>query len=251
MMKSKSLSLLLIILCSCGNSYAEWGKLLEGVNEIATSTAGSELAGSALSNTEVVDGLKQALANGVETAINTLGQSGGFLGNKAVEIAAPESLSTLFATARTLGQGHYVDELKTTMNRAAEQAVPEAATILSDSIREMSVTDAMKILNGSDQAATEYFRSVSEARLVEKFKPIISQATAQTGVTSTYKNLTGLTSTPLIGDVLGTNNALDIDQYVTTKALDGLFKYIGMQEQSIRSNPAARTTDLLQKVFAQ
>ncbi len=245
------ISIITVLFLSTQSVYAEWGKLLNDVNELATSTTGSGLAGSALSNSEVVSGLKEALANGVETAVTTLGQSGGFLGNKAVEIAAPESLNTVLATARTLGQGHYIDELTTTMNRAAEQAVPEAAGILSDSIRDMSVDDAMKILNGSDQAATEYFRSASEAKLTEKFKPIISQATAQTGVTSVYKNLTDLSATPLLGDVLGTSNALDIDQYVTTKTLDGLFKYIGQQEQAIRSNPAARTTDLLQKVFTK
>lgn len=247
-MKLKSL-LLAVFFVFTQNVNAEWGKLLEGVNDIATSATGSELAGSALSNTEVVAGLKEALANGVESAITTLGQSGGFLGNKAVEIAAPESLNTVLAPARTLGQGQYIDELTTTMNRAAEKAVPEAAGILSDSIRDMSVDDAMSILKGSNHAATNYFRSVSETKLIEKFKPIISQATAQTGVTSAYKNLTDLSATPLLGDVLGTSNALDIDQYVTTKALDGLFKYIGIQEQAIRSNPAARTTDLLQKVF--
>jgi hypothetical protein len=229
---------------------AEWGDLLKGAADLATQSVGSELAASTLSNSDAVSGLKEVLANGVESAVTTLGQSGGFLGNQLVEIAAPDSLKTIVATARTLGQGQYIDSFTTSMNQAAEQAVPGAASILGDAIRDMSVADAMNILNGSDDAATQYFRKVSEARLVEKFKPIINQATAQTGVTAAYKNLTGLGSTPLLGGLLGDSSSFDLDQYVTDKSLDGLFTYIAMEEKNIRNNPAARTSDLLKKVFA-
>ena len=189
------------------------------------------------------------MANGVELAINTLGQSGGFLGNNLVEIGMPDSLNVIASTARTLGQGQYVDSFKTTMNQAAEKAVPEAAEILGDAIRQMSVDDAMKILNGPDDAATQYFRKVSETSLSERFKPIVKQATEQVGVTAAYKNLTGQSS-PLLGGVMD-GSSLDLDQYVTNKSLDGLFKYIAMEEKNIRSNPAARTTDLLNKVFGK
>ncbi len=242
-------SLILLISFTHTNLQAEWGGLLKGAADMATQAAGSSITTSALSNSEAVSGLKEVLANGVESAVTTLGQSGGFLGNKAVEIAAPDSLKTIVATARTLGQGEYIDSFTTSMNQAAEKAVPEAATILADAIRNMSVDDAMTIINGSDDAATQYFRKVSEAKLVDKFMPIVNQATTQTGVTAAYKNLTDLSTSPLLGNVLGGNNALDLDQYVTDKSLDGLFKYIAIEEKNIRSNPAARTTGLLKKVF--
>ena len=229
------------------NTQAGWSDLLSDVVNGATSNGGSELAKSALSNSEVVSGLKEALANGVESSINTLGKPGGFLGNKAVEIALPDSLKAITSTARTLGQGHYVDSLETTMNQAAEKAVPEAATILADAIRDMGVDDAMSILSGPDDAATQYFRKTSETALLAKFKPIVSEATDQTGVTAAYKNLTSQ-ATPLLDGLLG-ESSLNLDQYVANKSLDGLFKYIAIQEKSIRNNPAARTTDLLKKVF--
>lgn len=245
---------LAIVVVACSINYqvhAEWDTMIKGVTEFATTNGGAELATSALSNSDAVSGLKEVLANGVESAVTTLGQSGGFLGNKAVEIVAPDSLKTIVATARTLGQGQYIDSFETTMNQAAEKAVPEAATILADAIREMSVDDAMNILNGSGDAATQYFRKVSEARLVEKFKPIVNQATAQTGVTAAYKNLVDLSSTPILGGILGANNTLDLDQYVTDRSLDGLFKYIAIEEKNIRSNPMARTSDLLKRVFGE
>ncbi len=228
---------------------AGWQDLLESAVNESSKIGGTEIAQSALSNSEVGLGLKEALASGVESAISTLGQSGGFLGNNLVEIGVPDSLKVIESTARTLGQGQYVDSFKTTMNQAAEKAVPEAAEILGDAIRQMSVDDAMKILNGPDDAATQYFRKVSEKSLVERFKPIVKQATEQAGVTAAYKDLTGQSSS-LLGGVMD-GSSLDLDQYVTNKSLDGLFKYIALEEKNIRANPAARTTDLLSKVFGK
>ncbi len=226
---------------------ADWTDALSDTVDAVSNTAGQDMAKTVLSESEVGSGLKEALATGVESAINLLGKPGGFLGNKAVEIAAPESLSTIVSTARTLGQGQYVDSFKTTMNQAAEQAVPEAAEILADAIRQMSIDDAMNILNGPDDAATQYFRKVSGTALAERFKPIVTEATDQAGTTAAYKKLTGQAG-PLVSG-LTEGSALDLDQYVTDKSLDGLFKYIAIEEKSIRDNPAARGTDLLKKVF--
>ncbi len=224
--------------------------LLDSFNEAVdkvSKNGGSDIAKSTLSNSEVVTGLKEALAKGVESAINSLGQSGGFQGNQLVEISVPDSVKTIASTARTLGQGEYVDTFEMTMNQAAEKAVPESAAILSDAIRQMSVDDAMNILNGPEDAATQYFRKVSQASLEEKFKPIVKESTEQAGVTAAYKNLTSQ-ATPLLGDMME-GSALDLDQYVTDKSLDGLFTYIAIEEKSIRDNPAARTTDVLKQVF--
>lgn len=203
----------------------------------------------ALSNSEVISGLKEAIENGIKSAIITLGQPGGFWGNKLVEIVAPDSLKTITTTARTLGLGEYVDSFESTMNQAAEKAVPEAAEILADAICQMSIDDAINILNGPDDSATQYFRKVSGAALAERFKPIVSQATGHTGLTAAYKKLMGHAA-PLLESIIE-DNALDLDQYVTDKSLEGLFKYIAMEEKRIRSNPAARTTDILKKVFGK
>ena len=203
---------------------------------------------SALSNSEIVSGLKEALAVGVEKSITTLGRTDGFLSDKLVRIAMPDTLKTVANLARQAGQGQYVDEFDTTLNRAAEKAVPEAASILGDAIRTMTVEDATAILNGPSDAATQYFRRVSEKQLTEKFLPHVAQATDEVGVTSAYKRLMKQGG-GMLGGFLGADS-LDLDKYVTNKAMDGLFTYIALEEKQIRENPTARTTELLKKVFS-
>jgi len=236
-----------------GSANAGWQDLLnETATELLNNKTVVQTSGTLLNNNEVANGLKEALATGVESAIKSLGKEGGFMGNNLVEIPLPDSLKMIEETTRQLGQGQYADQFINTMNHAAESAVPEAAELLAMAIRQMSVEDAASILNGPNDAATQYFRKVSGAQLAEKFKPIIQQATNEFGVTLAYKQLVSqatpmLNSSPLASFV--TNDALDIDQYVTNKTLDGLFKYIALEENNIRENPAARTTDLLKKVF--
>ncbi len=240
----------LLILPASTVCQADWMDFLQKTLGESAGDSGTTLAKSALSNSEVVTGLKETLATGVESAINTLGKPGGFTENPLVKIAVPDSLKTVASAARTIGQGQYVDEIETTMNKAAEQAVPEAAGILADAIRKMSIDDAMKILNGPDDAATQYFRKVAGKDLAERFKPIVSQATDATGATASYKQLMG-SANSVLGGFLQNNNSLDLDQYVTNKALDGLFQYIAKEEQAIRNNPAARGSDILRKIFAR
>ncbi len=246
---SKKFILLLFLLTSpvC---QADWMDFLQKTLGESATDSGAALAKSALSNSDVVAGLKETLATGVQTAVNSLGKPGGFGSNPLVKIAVPDSLKTVASAARTLGQGQYVDDIETTMNKAAEQAVPEAAEILADAIRKMSIDDAMKILNGPDDAATQYFRKVAGKSLAERFKPIVSQATDSTGATASYKQLMGSANSAL-GGFLQNNNSLDLDQYVTNKTLDGLFQYIAREEQAIRNDPTARTSDILRKVFSR
>lgn len=236
------------------NSQAGWQDLVSGAaDKLLKNGEATQAATSLLSNSEVTNGLKEALANGVESAIKTLGRKDGFMGDSLVKIPLPDSLTLVEKTARNLGQGQYADQFIGTMNHAAEQAVPEAAELLGEAIRQMSVEDATKILNGSDDAATQYFRKTSGTQLAEKFRPIIEKATNQFGVTSAYKALVSQATPMLDNSLLGNivpDDALDVDQYVTNKTLDGLFKYIAMEEKSIRENPTARTTDLLKKVFS-
>ena len=217
-----------------------------------TSAAPASLPG--LSQDQMVGGLKEALGKGVEQAVASLGKTDGFLKDANVKIPMPESLQKVEETLRTLRQDKYADEFVTTMNRAAEQAVPEAATVLGDSVKQMSIADAKSILTGTNNAATQYFRRTSETNLYARFLPIVKTATEKTGVTSTYKRMTDKASGGfgglggLGGSLLG-QQAPDLDDYVTRKTLDGLFVKIADQEKLIRENPVARTTDLLQKVF--
>jgi len=223
-----------------------------GLGRTSTNVAPALPAG--LSQEDITGGLKEALSKGVERAVSTLGREDGFLKDAGVKIPMPESLQRVERTLRTLGQDKLADDFVTTMNRAAEQAVPEAAAVLGDSVKQMSIADAKSILTGTNNAATQYFRRTSETNLYERFLPIVRKATEQTGVTSAYKTMSAKAGSALggfggFGSSLLGGEAPDLDSYVTHKALDGLFLKIAEQEKQIRENPIARTTDLLQKVF--
>jgi len=227
-----------------------------GLGSKGKDTASMPAAVSALSQEQVVDALKEALSKGVQQAVSRLGHDGGFLTNLNVKIPMPEKMRTVEKTLRAVHQDKLADEFVATMNHAAEQAVPEAAGVFGEAIKNMSVADAKAILTGTNNAATQYFRTATETNLFEKFLPIVKKATDQTGVTSAYKRVMekveggnslggfGSLSRSLLG-----SDAVDVDGYVTNKALDGLFKMVAVEEQRIRENPVARTSDLLQKVF--
>ena len=234
----------LIIVFGMSNVYAGWGDLLDYFSNDSEIIQGASLA---LTNTEIVEGLKEALSKGTTSAIASLGKKDGFFANRKVKITMPESLETIEEGLRKIGQDRYAEEFVLTMNRAAEQAVPEAAEIFGNAIRSMSIQDAKGILNGPEDAATKYFRRTSGEKLVNRFLPIVSKATDRAGVTSNYKEMV---------DKLGflsrfvDTESLDVDRYVTSKAIDGLFLMLAQEEKLIRENPAARTTDLLKKVFS-
>jgi hypothetical protein len=191
-------------------------------------------------------GLRQALSKGVEHAVSLLGATNGYLKDLTVKIPVPAELQRVEKGLREIGQDQLADDFIAAMNRAAEQAAPQAAGVLGDSIKQMTLADAESILKGPKDAATAYFRRTSETNLYTRFFPIVQQATAKVGVTAAYKNMLGKAS--FLTAFLGDNN-LDLDGYVTHKALDGLFVKIADEEKRIRENPVARTTDLLQKVF--
>jgi hypothetical protein len=159
----------------------------------------------------------------------------------------PESLQNVEKMLRKFRQDKLADEFVTTMNRAAEKAVPEAAGVLGQSLQQMTVADAKAILVGTNNAATDYFRRTSETNLFTRFYPIVQKATDEVGLTSSYKRLLDKAS---FASSFLSQDATDIDRYVTQKSLDGLFIKIQEEEKRIRENPAARTTELLQKVFS-
>jgi len=217
----------------------------------AGETAASPTSLSGLSQDQMVGGLKEALGKGAQQAVATLGKPDGFLKEVNVKIPVPESLQKVEKTLRALRQDKLADEFVTTRNRAAEQAVPEAAAVLGDSVKQMSIADAKSILTGTNNAATQYFRRTSETNLHTRFLPMVKAATEKAGVTGAYKRMTGKAGGGFVGlggSMLG-KEAPNLDDYVTRKALDGLFLKIAEQEKQIRENPVARTTDLLQKVF--
>jgi hypothetical protein len=208
---------------------------------------------SSLSQEQVVQALKEALGKGVQQAVTSLGHENGFLTNLNVKIPMPEKLSAVERTLRALKQEKLADDFVVTMNHAAEQAVPEAAGVFADAVKGMSIEDAKAILTGTNNAATQYFRRTTETNLFEKFLPIVKKATDQTGVTSTYKQLMDkaqpLNSFGSFGRSFLGAESVDLDAYVTEKALDGLFKMVAEEETRIRENPVARTSALLQEVF--
>jgi hypothetical protein len=207
---------------------------------------------SALSQDQVTDGLKQALGKGVQTAITNLAKPGGFLSNAQVRIPMPEKLQSVEKALRSMKQDKYADEFVATMNHAAEQAVPQALPIFTEALKSMNVEDAKKLLSGGNDSATQFFKGKGEKQIQEKMLPVIKEATAKTGVTSSYKKLLDQASggaNSFLGKLNINTASLDVDSYVTQKASDGLFKMIAEEEKRIRENPQARTTELLRKVF--
>jgi len=206
------------------------------------------VTGTAQDSGTVASGLKEALSVGTKNAVGLLSKKDGYFANEAVKILLPENVRRVGDALRMAGYQKEVDAFVLSMNRAAEKAAPKAADIFAGAIREMSIGDAQKILGGGNTAATEYFRSKTSAQLFEAFKPDISQSMNEVGVTKAYKAMTDRYTSIV---PFAKTDALDLDKYVTDKALDGLFYMVGQEETKIRTNPAARTTELLRKVFAK
>lgn len=191
-------------------------------------------------------GLKQALEQGAERAVATLGREDGFYRHPELKIPMPEKLRKLESGLRRLGQDRHADEFVLSLNRAAESALPHAREVLLDAIRAMSIEDAVGIVKGPPDAATRYFRARSEGALTQRFTPIVVAATDRVGVTRRYKKL--VSDSGMLARLVDTRE-LDIDAYITRQALDGLFHLIGDEEKRIREQPVARTTELLRQVF--
>jgi len=210
-----------------------------------------------LSQDQMVQGLQDALAKGLQQAIARLGHDGGFLTNLSVKIPMPEKLQKVETALRAMKQDKLADDFVTTMNHAAEQAVPEAGTVFAGALKQLTIEDAKSILSGPNDAATQYFQKTTQTNLYARFYPIVQKATEKTGVTASYKSLMEKANVgqalgsfgSLLGGSLLDKDSLDIDAYVTGKAMDGLFKMVAEEEQRIRQNPLARTTGMLQKVF--
>lgn len=198
-----------------------------------------------LSNAEASGGLKEALIQGAGKAVSKLGATDGFLGNSEVKIPLPSSMKKAEKAMRMFGMGKQADELVLKMNRAAEAAVPEAKTLLVDSVKKMSVTDAKDILTGGNDAATQYFKKTTSAAMGEKFLPIVKKATENVQLAQQYNKFAEM------GSKYGLVNKdqANLEQYVTQKALDGVYLMMAKEEAAIRQDPVGQASSLLKKVF--
>jgi len=198
-----------------------------------------------LSDAKIGSGLKEALKIGTENAVNLTGKTDGYFLNQAIKILMPEKLRMLEKGLKAVGYGPQIDEFVLSMNRSAEQAAPAAKQIFWDALEQMTFEDARKILSGNETAATEYFKGKTTDKLTAAFRPVVDKSMNEVGVTRQYKELVGkYESIPFVK-----KETFDVDSYVVTKALDGLFHVLGDEEKKIRTNPQARVTDLLKEVF--
>lgn len=234
-------SFLCLAMLTPTSGFGQFDKLRERLTKVpgATGTAGS--------NDRIVAGLKEALQVGAGNAISLTGRPDGFFRNQAIRILLPEKARTIEKGLRAAGLGQKVDDFELSMNRAAEKAAPEAKAIFVGAIKQMTLDDGRKILTGGNTAGTEYFKAKTSDTLKSAFRPIVANAMAQTDVTAKYKQMMGgLPSLPFLK-----KDAVDIDEYVVSKSLDGLFYMLGEEERKIRTDPAARVTALLKEVFGK
>jgi hypothetical protein len=236
-------------LWAAGAAWAQMPKLddlMKEAQKVAKPAPSGAVAGAGDDKTNAA-GIKEALAVGTERAVASLSRENGYFGNAAVKILMPPSIQKVADVARQVGYQKQVDEFILSMNRAAEAAAPLASRYFGDAIREMSVDDARGILTGGDTAATDYFSRKTRDKLYAAFKPVVSQKVGEVGATNAYKAMMSrYESVPLMR-----SQSVDLDDYVTNKSLDGLFRVVGEEEKKIRTNPVARTTDLLKTVFGK
>lgn len=205
------------------------------------------ISGSGITDSKASAGLKEALEVATEKAVSLTGRPNGYFADAAIKILMPQKLQTMQQGLRAVGYGPQIDEFVLSMNRAAEQAAPAAKQIFGEAITSMTFDDAKKILSGGNTSATDFFKAKTTDKLTAAFRPVVEKSMGEVGVTRQYQALVGrFESIPFVN-----TQSFDLDNYVTGKALDGLFHVVGEQEKLIRTNPAARTTALLQEVFAR
>lgn len=227
-------------------AHADWR---DAVNQLMSKTQQtSTTSNSSLSTGTVEKGLKEALRIASQRAVDTLSKQGGFLDDASVHIAPPSPLDKLAPALRAAGFSKQVDNFEQSINRAAEKAAPQAASILADTVSNITFKDARAIYSGGDHAATDYLQEKAGNRLAQLFKPSIANSLSQTGATAKYQLVASQAAKlPVVGQRVNT----DLADYVTRKALDGLFAKLANEEAAIRENPTARTTELLKELWGR
>lgn len=223
------------------------GTLLDQGKKLLGSKAGAGKAGSVLSDGEIGGGLREALKVASQRVVGRLGKADGYNGDPRIRIPLPGPIQNIAGPLKSLGAGGMIDDLQLKMNRAAEQAAPKALGIFTDAVSMMSISDARGILQGPKDSATQYFRRTTSASLTDSFRPVINGSLSSVGAVQTFSSVQAKASgLPLVGKSIGDFNLTD---FTVAKALDGLFHYLAAEEDAIRTNPLARSTDLLKKVF--
>lgn len=232
-MKKTALLFLVFISSSCA-------ELQQVVNSIPQGNGG------VLTNADIAEGLRQALDKGIEKQVSKLTQTDGFYQNEMVKILLPQELQKVDKTLRDIGLDNLADEGLKVLNRAAEDAVKEATPIFVSAVKDITFADARDILLGTDTAATQYLSGKTSSQLYNKFNPVVSNSLDKVGATQVWSNIISqYNAIPLTSNVNP-----DLADYVTNEAMKGVFNMIAVEEKEIRGNLAARTTDLLRKVFA-
>lgn len=229
---------------------------IENISE-PTTTNNSILATSSLSDETISDGLKEALSVGVKYAVSELGKKDGYLNNVDVKIPLPKDLAKAESIVRGFGGDKYVDEFIKSMNTAATDAAPKTVDIFLDAIKAITLQDVNKILAGDEDAATEYFRTHTTSSLIKTVRPIVQKTMQQNDVSYYYDKANSFYKSDIksravefgIASFLPKESDEKLDEYITRKAIDGLFKRIAVKEAEVRENPLAQTTDLLRNVF--
>ena len=230
------------------NLFDQGRKLLEGAAGSGGSGGGSgSTTGTALGQSTIADGLRQALEVGIGQVVGTLGRPGGFAPGTDAHIPLPGVLGQAQGLLAQVGMGGLTADLEQRMNRAAEAAVPKAQPILLDAVRSMTLEDARRILDGPQDAATRYFEGRMRTPLADELSPVVATELSGAGAVQAYDQVAGrLATMPFAPDV-----KTDLTGYVTDKALEAVFDYLATEEAAIRADPAKRTTDLLRQVFAR
>lgn len=221
--------------------------IMAGCAEVEKFTKNLQSPGAGDPTSRIIAGLKEALSIGTGNAVLDVSKAGGYFRNQSIKILLPPEIQKTTNALRKFGFGKVVDDFERSMNSAAEQAAPQAKAIFLDAVRNMTFADARRILNGPDTAATDYLKKTTSQRLTGLFRPVVHDAMNQVGVTRYYKQMVApLKALPIAAPV-----PVDLDAYVTQKALDGLFVMVAEEEKKIRRNPAARVTELLKDVFGK
>jgi hypothetical protein len=228
-------------------THAQFGDLKKlAKKENVLDAIGKKGSGGKLTNDDIVNGLKEALSTGAENSTKILNKPDGYFANAAVKILMPEEAKNVEKTLRNFGMSSLVDKAILSMNRAAEDAAGGVSAIFLDAIKKMTVTDGINILKGGDFAATEFLKKMTTTELTEKMRPVIETSLSKVNATDHWKAVFSN-----YNKFSGKKVDTDLSSYVTTRALEGMFYSIGLEEQKIRKDPAAQVTDLLKKVFGK
>lgn len=223
------------------------GALLDQGRKLLGGAAAPGKAGPALSDGEIGGGLREALKVASQRVVGRLGRQEGYNGDSSIRIPLPGPIQSIAGPLKSVGAGGLIDDLQLKMNRAAEQAAPKALGIFTDAVSGMSIDDARGILQGPSDAATQYFRRTTSASLTTAFWPVIDGSLSNVGAVQAFSSVQAKASgLPFVGGGLA---GFSLTDFTVGKALDGLFHYVAKEEAAIRTNPVARSTDLLKKVF--